>query len=65
MRHLGMCYYLHIPLVNLNVENKTTYKALVKSSLQMEEGKEKNEGSKAATGRERRGGLWGLIHYIL
>ena len=35
MGHLGMCYYLHISLANLNIKKKTTYKALVESSLQM------------------------------
>lgn len=41
MKHLKMCYYLHIPLVDLNVKNKTTCKALVEDSLQMGEGKER------------------------
>lgn len=64
MRLLELCCYFHIFLVNLSGKNKTTYKALVESSLQMGEGKENDEGE-AATSRVCIGGLWGLIHYFL
>lgn len=65
MRHLEVCCYLHILLVNLKGKNKITYKASVESSLQMGEGKENDEDSRAPTSRVRIGGFWGLIHYLL
>lgn len=62
MKHLEIRCYLHVHLVNLIVKNKTTHKTLVESSVQEGEGKEKDEGRKAATDERSKGGLWGLSH---
>lgn len=46
MRHLEICCYPPIPLVNLNVKNKTTYKSLVESSLQVGKGEKRMRAAK-------------------